>query len=365
MLLVLWTIGFSALLLELGTRIYFSIRVGPEVMLWGTQWYRDAVRSRHLRGQDVFEHDNSAGEYSKYHPHQVRTDVDMAGMPFRVSINSRGFRGDEFRNDKEPDTLRVLALGGSSTFGFGNRDDETYPYLLEQLLNEQLQKAHCGGNSKAEVINLGIPHLNVREVAALFVNEGAQLQADVVTVYTGYNDTLGLGQNQLLASSSRLSLFANYLRVLLRQSKFVSAAEVETETAVRARAFIDGLDSLHRAAARAGMTLVPLTQQMRADATGPQRTYRREAGVLRGRLAQQGGLAPLEAKLLIHASLMDALAAWAEARGLAIVDVIALLDSHRDLLTSYVHLSPLANELVAMAIVDRLAVVLACPQLTI
>ncbi len=368
-LLVLWTIGFSALLLELGTRIYFSIRVGPEVMLWGTQWHRDAVRVRYLRGQDVFEHDDARQGYSKYHPNQARTDVDSAGVPFRVSINARGFRGDEFRDGKDPETLRVLTLGGSSTFGFGNRDDETYPYLLEQLLNEQLANESCAGRSKAEVINLGIPHLNAGQLALLFASEGAHLEADVVTFYTGYNDTLGLGQSRLLTSFSKRSLFANYLRVVQQQYSAVSAAELQTEIPARARRFIDGLESLARAAARAGVELVPISQQLRTGsgdaAPGREWTYRQERQALSARLARNGSLSPLEGKFLIHAALMDALSAWADRRELGVVDVIGLLDSHRHLMTTYVHLSPLANELIAMAIVDRLAEMLDCPQLAI
>jgi len=54
----------------------------------------------------------------------------------RLSINSHGFRGKEFSIAKPDDVIRVLTLGASSTFGFFNKDDETYPYLLEQRLNK-------------------------------------------------------------------------------------------------------------------------------------------------------------------------------------------------------------------------------------
>ena len=48
---------------------------------------------------------------------------------------------------------------------------------------------------------------------------------------------------------------------------------------------------------------------------------------------------------------------------LELVDAIELLDEHRTLLTTYVHLSPLANELLALAIADGIARQFGCPQL--
>jgi hypothetical protein len=56
--------------------------------------------------------------------------------PYRVTINSRGFRGKEFSDEKKPGVIRVITLGESSTFGLHARDDETYPYDLEHFLNK-------------------------------------------------------------------------------------------------------------------------------------------------------------------------------------------------------------------------------------
>jgi len=55
--------------------------------------------------------------------------------------------------------VRVVTLGASSTFGFHNRDDQTYPRQLENLLNQEAR-----GSTRYEVINLGIPHLTSDEI---------------------------------------------------------------------------------------------------------------------------------------------------------------------------------------------------------
>ena len=365
--LLLWTLLWSTLLLELGLRVYFSIRVGPDVLLWGSQWHRTQQQNSLLRGQDVFDHDNLQAGYSKYFPHQKRTDVDYTGTAFSVSINHHGFRGADHTLEKPDDVLRVLALGASSTFGFGNRDDETYPYLLEQLLSERLRGNDCRGFARAEVINLGIPHLNTSEIAALFVSEGLAYKPDAVTVYSGYNNTLGLGQHASLKAWSRRLLLVNFIRVAREQNAVANQTMLDAETEFRNREFIAGLQRILEAGRAANIAVLPVSQQVRALAPGLIRqqtvTYENEMQLLQAKLSAHGQLSLLEAKVLMHSSFMRALRRWAGANELQLVDVIALLDQHRYLLTSYVHLAPLANQLLALALADALASKLDCPQL--
>src|SRR5262249_32694059 len=43
-----------------------------------------------------------------------------------VHINSHGTRGADFQDDKPANTLRILSLGDSRTFGWGLSEPETY-----------------------------------------------------------------------------------------------------------------------------------------------------------------------------------------------------------------------------------------------
>src|SRR5687768_13738025 len=56
--------------------------------------------------------------------------------PFRVSVNSLGFRGPEIGVPKPPGVFRIFAIGESSTFGWkGVRShEEAWPALLEAKL---------------------------------------------------------------------------------------------------------------------------------------------------------------------------------------------------------------------------------------
>ena len=58
--------------------------------------------------------------------------------------------------------------------------------------------------------------------------------------------------------------------------------------------------------------------------------------------------------LLTHNELMKELDAWASTNAVPTVDVIAALDHRRDLLTSWVHLSPEGNQIVAEVFVDEI-----------
>lgn len=66
-----------------------------------------------------------------------------------VHINSKGTRGEDFKEDKPKDVYRIISLGDSRTFGWGLSESETYSGLLERLLRNQF------GN-KFEVINAGV-----------------------------------------------------------------------------------------------------------------------------------------------------------------------------------------------------------------
>src|SRR3989344_4140928 len=71
------------------------------------------------------------------------------------TTNSHGFRGKEISIEKPENTVRVLVVGDSISFGHGVNDNETYPYFLEQSLNEYL-----AGEEEApafEVINTSVP----------------------------------------------------------------------------------------------------------------------------------------------------------------------------------------------------------------
>lgn len=128
-----------------------------------------------------------AAGYSEGNPY-LRTAL-VPGMrfesgPFRVDVNSLGFRGPEIQVPKPPGTFRIFALGESTTFGWkGIRShEEAWPALLEA----KLRAAHPG--RLIEVVNAGVPGYTSIEQRINLMLRISRLQPDAILLYHGNND---------------------------------------------------------------------------------------------------------------------------------------------------------------------------------
>jgi len=102
-----------------------------------------------------------------------------------VTTNSRGFRDEEVPDPRPPGGLRIIALGDSSTFGYGVRREEAYPQRLERALAKRFP------GRVVEVLNAGTPGWSSGNGVAFLVSEGLSWKPDVVLVSFGYNEQLG------------------------------------------------------------------------------------------------------------------------------------------------------------------------------
>ena len=115
----------------------------------------------------------------------------FAGVPVR--INNLGFRDDrDYDLSKRPNTLRILVLGDSVTFGHGSV--RTYPELLENLLREWRPEIDW------QVWNAAVPGYNTSQELAHLLDVGPRFQPDLVIVGFFDND---LADNIELRSPGR------------------------------------------------------------------------------------------------------------------------------------------------------------------
>ncbi len=103
--------------------------------------------------------------------------------PFAMTTNASGFRGPMPARAKPAGALRVIAIGNSSTFGWGVNDDETYPAQLERAL-----RAIMPGRP-IEVMNAGIPGFTSYQGRRLLADEVLPLAPDFVVLAFGFNDS--------------------------------------------------------------------------------------------------------------------------------------------------------------------------------
>lgn len=400
---LLAVLALSVVAAEVAVRVWFATEIGPSLLFYGTRWHRNWVEtppeptpSGDPLARSVQRHANVVGDdrpytkgvtgYSKYFPHERKWTQRPDGTgAVPVRINNHGFRGEDFTIEKPPGTIRILTLGASSTFGYHNRDDETYPYYLEQDL-----QAAVGDAATIEVINFAIPHATTDNVLAMFRAEGLQLDPDVVTFYEGANDAATIEPREgHVADRWREALVHESLLVAFLDRLFPATDATDArwwwsdeQAERRSRAFVANLERLRALCREHGIDLVVATQQFRSTLIPLEElrgvTYQQELEVVRDKL-RRGEIGPdalpvtektFELRtqavddtgmrmiatlhppraMLVHARLMDAMRAWARASDVPLVDVIVELDGRRDLLINWVHLRPEANRIVAAAL---------------
>jgi lysophospholipase L1-like esterase len=103
-----------------------------------------------------------------------------------VRINDEGFRGDPVERPKPSAVVRIFALGGSSTFGWGVRERDTYHQVLERMLNDSARVA--GARTRFEVVNGGVIGYNLWQVAHWMRRITQRYQPDGFLVAYTFND---------------------------------------------------------------------------------------------------------------------------------------------------------------------------------
>jgi lysophospholipase L1-like esterase len=104
--------------------------------------------------------------------------------PTIIQINSYGFRDYEYSLEKSANTYRIIALGDSHTFGLGVNLTDSYPKILERLLNER------NDNRKYEVLNFGNPGANLVEKIEFLKEKGISFNPDLVILQWSSDDRL-------------------------------------------------------------------------------------------------------------------------------------------------------------------------------
>ena len=100
-----------------------------------------------------------------------------------ISINSLGFRGDEFSKIKPDRTYRIFMVGSSPMFGYGATSDETtIPGFMQKFLN----RTDFGFD--IEVINSGVQAIRSDTELELVKRSLITFSPDLIIIYDGWND---------------------------------------------------------------------------------------------------------------------------------------------------------------------------------
>ena len=121
------------------------------------------------------------------HPYLLYTHLPNLTTDGYQQTNSLGYRNREFTVAKPPDTIRILVLGGSTTFmwPFVKNPADTWVACLEAKLKTISKKT-------VQVVNAGLNYGTSAEALAGYVFRHRFLQPDIVIYHGGGNDVLPL-----------------------------------------------------------------------------------------------------------------------------------------------------------------------------
>lgn len=114
------------------------------------------------------------------------------GKYFKIKTNSAGFRTHEFY-PKLPGEYRIVILGDSFTFGFNANQDETYPAVLEALLQKNI-------SPNISVFSLGIDGYSTLKYNLLLKIYQDLIKPDLVIVAvdeSDFNEDLNFSQHYI------------------------------------------------------------------------------------------------------------------------------------------------------------------------
>lgn len=138
-------------------------------------------------------------------PNMKVVDTVQREYPFKVTTNSEGMRSlREFDRKKPLNTIRILCLGDSFTYGWGVDDEYTYPEYLYQMLKRQYPDLNF------EVLNTGVPYYNIFDEIDYYEEKGHKLNADIVIVQFYNNDIHDMSKDHFFRTGSRLNANRKY-----------------------------------------------------------------------------------------------------------------------------------------------------------
>jgi len=139
-------------------------------------------RIGHVSSMDPEAWQTSYGMWRPGFKGEISWPIEIA---YNVTINKLGFRGPEFSLEKPPGVFRILCLGDSTTFSVHVNDDQTYPFQLQKILNENFKTL--------EVINAGVPNWGTNDQLRFLKERAIQVKPDLIIHLFCNNDPKDIG----------------------------------------------------------------------------------------------------------------------------------------------------------------------------
>ncbi len=113
---------------------------------------------------------------------EYRTNIiELVPYKNNVEYNNKGFRGENFSNEKVSNVYRIFMVGGSTMIG-STSNDTTIPSILQRMFDSSELEF------EVEVINSGFSGGNTISELALIKSELVSYNPNLIIMYDGWND---------------------------------------------------------------------------------------------------------------------------------------------------------------------------------
>jgi lysophospholipase L1-like esterase len=156
---------------------YYSYDVAKKDPLAFARWWNFSVYQWNLMLKDIFRPDPA-----HILPALMRPNSRSRLFECRIAIDNKGFRGKDIPRNKGQ-TYRIVAIGGSTTFGCTLAPgDKPWPRLLQEMIRRRLDLKR-----PVRVINAGVPSYSLVDNLHRFKKDILPLKPDMILCYHGYN----------------------------------------------------------------------------------------------------------------------------------------------------------------------------------
>lgn len=198
-----------------------------------------------LRVRAWYRHGSDGPVASIYEPDELlgrrpRPGATLSGSARQLSINRWGFRGADLPQVKPPGTVRVAALGDSTTFGMEAASDEA---VWVARMMKQLNALNPG--SRYDALNAAVPGYTLETSRLRLAERVAPFAPDVVVIYQAGTDIAAHSRRQFPPAAqgrelnSGLAHFAQRHCLLLNLIRVNTVAFTACHTAPRRHDLLD------------------------------------------------------------------------------------------------------------------------------
>jgi len=199
-LLMLVSLVVALVIAEIAVRVYYKLSQRTI--------YQEMARQRVPNGSHFDLKDIIAPSDNPYLVYELIPNRRGTFQGVLLQTNSHGMRGPETTIKKREGTWRIAALGDSTMFGWGVKQEQAYPAVLEKALNT------AGDSRRYEVLNFAVPGYNTAIEAEVYKQRAAAFDPDLILIQFDVND-LAL-PNFLFESPDILTFKRSYLLVLIK-----------------------------------------------------------------------------------------------------------------------------------------------------